>query len=211
MPAGRYHVGAGLGLRDRDPPVALERGVVVHLAVVGEHAAVAVVGVLVQAEVGDHDVSSPSSSRSALIARCAMPSGFHASDPSASLRAGTPNSMNAITPRDGDLGASLRSDSSVCWNCPGIDAIGSGVGDALLHEQRGDQLPGSELGLADQRSERRRAPRPSGSLLGEAHAPRFYRRDRAQDPFQGRDQALDRVRAGDGRHAQAVLPRLAQP
>ena len=33
--------------------------------------------------------------------------------------------MNAVTPRDAMSTASLRSDSSVCWNCPGIDAIGT--------------------------------------------------------------------------------------
>ena len=46
-------VGAGVGLGHRDLGVALERGVVVDLAAVVEHAAVAVVGVLVEAEVGD--------------------------------------------------------------------------------------------------------------------------------------------------------------
>ncbi len=70
--------------------------------------------------------SSPSSSRSARSARCAIPSGFHASEPSASLRSGTPNSMNASTPLLAISDASLRRDSSVCWDCPGIEAIGTG-------------------------------------------------------------------------------------
>ncbi len=84
--AGADQVRAGLGLRDRDPPVALERRVVVDLAAVGvEHAAVAVVGVLVQAEVAMTTASSPNSSRSARIARWPIPSGFQASEPSASL------------------------------------------------------------------------------------------------------------------------------
>ena len=49
-------VGARLGLGHRDPGVELEGGVVVDLAPVVEDAAVAVVGVLVEAEVGDeHD------------------------------------------------------------------------------------------------------------------------------------------------------------
>ena len=56
MPLGPTMVTPGLGLRDRDPPVPLERGVVVHVAVVGEHAAMAVIGVLVQAQVADHHV-----------------------------------------------------------------------------------------------------------------------------------------------------------
>jgi hypothetical protein len=49
-------MGPGLGLRGRDPPVALERRVVVDLSVLVEHAAVAVVRVFVQAQVGDHHV-----------------------------------------------------------------------------------------------------------------------------------------------------------
>src|SRR5512132_1584154 len=55
-----------------------------------------------------------------------MPSEFHASDPSASLCTGTPNSTNARTPRSRISAASLRSDSIVCWACPGIDEIGVG-------------------------------------------------------------------------------------
>ena len=59
--------------------------------------------------------SLPKSSRSARIACWVIPSGFHASDPSASLCDGTPNSMNASTPRERMSAASLRSDSIVCW------------------------------------------------------------------------------------------------
>jgi hypothetical protein len=55
-PARTDQVGASLGLRERDPPVPVERGVVVHAAVRREHAAVPVVGVLVEAEVRDDHV-----------------------------------------------------------------------------------------------------------------------------------------------------------
>ena len=60
-PAGCHHVGTGVGLRDRDAPVHLERRVVVdrRLRVAGraiEHATVPVRGVLVDAQVGhQHD------------------------------------------------------------------------------------------------------------------------------------------------------------
>ena len=52
-PARRGDVGARRGLRDRRPGVQLEGGVVVHLAVGADDAAVPVIGVLVDAQVGD--------------------------------------------------------------------------------------------------------------------------------------------------------------
>ena len=55
-----------------------------------------------------------------------MPSGFQASEPCGSLRAGIPNNMNATTPLAAISFASLRRDSSVCWDCPGIDAMDTG-------------------------------------------------------------------------------------
>ena len=56
---GRHQVGPGVGLNQRDPAVQGEGPVVVHRAVVGQDPAVAVVGVLVQAEVGDQHVVVP--------------------------------------------------------------------------------------------------------------------------------------------------------
>ena len=52
-PARRGDVGAGVGLRDRGAGVELEGGVVVDVAVGADDPAVAVVGVLVDAQVGD--------------------------------------------------------------------------------------------------------------------------------------------------------------
>ena len=51
--ARRDDVGAGRGLRDGGAREQLERGVVVDVAVLAQHAAVAVGGVLAQAQVGD--------------------------------------------------------------------------------------------------------------------------------------------------------------
>ena len=76
----------------------------------------AVVGVLVQAQVAHHDGVVAELVAERAIACWPTPVGFHASDPSASLRTGTPNSMNARTPASAVSTASLRSDSSVCWN-----------------------------------------------------------------------------------------------
>ena len=55
-----------------------------------------------------------------------MPSGFHASEPSASLFAGMPNSMKPSTPFDAVSTASLRMASSVSWDWPGMLATGTG-------------------------------------------------------------------------------------
>ena len=55
-----------------------------------------------------------------------MPSGFHASDPSASLFAGMPNSMKPSTPFEAVSTASLRRASSVSWDWPGMLATGTG-------------------------------------------------------------------------------------
>ena len=52
--AGRHHVCAGTGLGDGDLRVHLERRVVVDRAVPVEDAAVTVVGVLVDAQIGHH-------------------------------------------------------------------------------------------------------------------------------------------------------------
>ena len=51
-PRRRDHVGARLGLRERDARVELDGGVVVDLSRRRQHAAVAMVGVLVETEVG---------------------------------------------------------------------------------------------------------------------------------------------------------------
>ena len=145
-----------------------------------------------------------------------MPSGFHASDPSASLRSGTPKSMNARTPASAISTASLRSDSSVCWNCPGIDAIGDRLVDALLAEQRHDQVAGVQPGLADQRAERRRAPQPPRPLLGEAHGASVPAPAAGARPAVGRQHALERASTtpsivwgfAHGVHGEPVVPRL---
>ena len=141
------------------------------------------------------------------MALCAMPSGFHASEPSASLRSGTPNSMKAITPLLAISAASLRRDSSVCCDCPGIEAIGT-VGHALLHEQGRHEMARCELGLADQRSERGRAPHPARPVPRKALI--GWMLPRREHPLDGCDQAVDRVRVRDRVDGQPVLASLAR-
>ena len=90
-PARPEHVGAGVGLRERHGDVADERRVVVDDARRRpvQHAAVAVVGELVEAEVGHDDERArrPPRPRRA-IAALRMPSGSVAPEPTASRAAG---------------------------------------------------------------------------------------------------------------------------
>ena len=128
IPRRRDDVGAGVGLRDRDARVALERRVVVDLAVGGEQPAVPVVGVLVEAVVGHQDERVAD-----LVAqRCAARPGRRRRgrrrrEPRASLCAGTPKRITPGTPRSASARTSLRRLSWVCCTTPGIETTGSGA------------------------------------------------------------------------------------
>ena len=55
--AGRHHVGAGCGVTDSGVGQQFHRRIVVHAAVGRQQAAVAVVGVFAQADIGDdHEI-----------------------------------------------------------------------------------------------------------------------------------------------------------
>ncbi len=103
-----------------------ERGVVVDPAVVAEHAAVAVVGELVEAGVGHDDGRVADLGRTSRRATLSTPSGSTPAVPVASRRAGTPKSMSPPTPAVTASTAALRRESRVCCTTPGIDAIGVG-------------------------------------------------------------------------------------
>ena len=103
--------------------------------------------------------------------------------------------------------ASLRSDSRVCWDCPGIDAIGRGLVDALLDEQRRDQVAGGQVGLADQRAQGLGPAEASRSLLGEGHGSVSLPKGSAAG---ARHQPVERVRPGhrvDARAPPSSRPR----
>ena len=94
-------VGPGLGLGHGHLGVALEGQVVVDVAPVVEDAAVAVVGVLVEAQVGDeHHGVAELVARGRRSATWTIPSGSQAPLPTASLAAGTPKRTTAGTPSD---------------------------------------------------------------------------------------------------------------
>ena len=164
------HVGPRLRLRDRDPPVPLERGVVVDVPVAVQHPAVAVVRVLVQAEVGDDDVLVtqlvPERPERALRDPVGVP-GLGSLCVLALRNSEQHESADAAR---GDLCGLLAERLQRVLGLSRHGGDRDRFGDAFLHEQRRDQLTGSQVGLADQRAEGGGATHASGSLLREAHA-----------------------------------------
>ena len=117
----RDDVGAGGGVRERGARQLLDRRVVDDLLAV-EDAAVAVRGVLAQADVGDDDAGP---ARRVLSARTAVwtgPSGSAAPLPAASFVSGRPNSSTPGTPSAFAAAASFTISSTDSWKTPGIDA-----------------------------------------------------------------------------------------
>ncbi len=159
---------AGLGLREGDPPVALERLVVVDVPVVVQHPAMPVIGVLVQTEVGDHDV---------FVAELGTerPKG-HLRDAVGVPRLGA---LGVLALGDAeqderedaparDLGGLFPQGLERVLELSGHRRDRYGIRHALFHEQRRDQMAGRELGLAHERAERGGSAHPSRALPGEA-------------------------------------------
>ena len=174
IPEGAITSAPALGLRDGDRRVALQRGVVVDLAGVGEQAAVAVVGVLVEAVVGHQDERVAH-----LVAQVAQRDLHHAvGGVGAASRgrpwwSGTPKRITAGTPRSASARTSLRRLSWVCCTTPGIDDDRLRRVEPLLHEQRRDQVVDREPGFGHQPPHRGRAAEPAHASRRERHAARL--------------------------------------
>ena len=133
-----------------------------------EHAAVAVVGELVEAGVGhEHGIASPTSARTSRSATLRMPSGSIPPDPMASRRAGTPNSMSPPTtgrrpPR--------RRPCAASHGCAGRPRASTRSGAARRDPRR---RTSAARGAAGARRSRRRAgagrggPQAAGTVGGE--------------------------------------------
>ena len=120
-----------------------------------EHAAVAVVGVLAEADVGDlRPGPAPRRSR-ARRARCTMPSGDQAALPSASLYSGRPKSRTARTPSANASRAVSTIWSTECWKTPGIEEMGFATPSPGTDEEREHQVVRREPGLPHQAAEGR--------------------------------------------------------
>ena len=158
-----------LGLGQCDLPVQLERLVVEHLATVVEQPAVAVAGVLVEAQVGHehHPVAD----------RVAQSAQRHLHD---ALR--VPGSrpplvlLGGHTEEDdtGDAEVGQRRDLGLerlegVLHHAGDRRDGHGLVDALADEERGDEVVHRQAGLRDESPQGGRAAEPAQAALGEAH------------------------------------------
>jgi hypothetical protein len=188
-PRWRDHVGTCVGLRPGDPPVQLDGPVIVDVALVVQDAAVAVVGVLVQAEVAkDHVVVAE-----LLAQEPEGPLGDAVRIPRLGALGVLPVGDAEQHERDesfgGDLVRLLAKGLQRMLGLPRHRCDGRRFGDALLHEQWSDQVAGREVGLSDQRAERGGPAHPSRSALWERHGG-MVARARDQAPPKARSRAL---------------------
>ena len=148
--ARRNHISPGIGLGDRNRRVALQRGVVVHLARRGQEPAMPVVGVLVQAGIGhQHERIAD------LVAQVAQRHLHHAVRV---VRGAPPRVLGRRDPEQDHPG-----DPEIC-QCPYFLAQtllsvlhharhrdhGIRFADALLDEERGDEIIDVHAGLRNQ-------------------------------------------------------------
>ena len=167
-PAGGHDVGAGGGLGDGDPAVDLERGVVVDggVGIVGrsvEHAAMAVIGVLVDAQIGhqDHPVADVRSQIcQAQLHNSLRVEGFRADGILSGRHPEQDHGANAEVGQLLDLGAEALA-------CVLHDARQRHdrlrFVDALAHEQRRHEIGDVEAGLGDEVPQGGRCSQSSGT------------------------------------------------
>src|SRR5262245_28260933 len=168
-PAGRDDVRAGVGLGHRRAGVALDGRVVVDHTVGGEHAAVPVVGVLVEAAVGHHD--QPVTDLLAHIAERQL------NDPArvprlralAVLVQRHPEEDHRRHAERGQLGHLLAQALAGVLHDAWERGDRLGLVDPLPDEQGRDEVVDREAGLGHEATERGRGAKAAGSVLGEAH------------------------------------------
>ena len=170
-----HHPGRGddgrarVGLGDRHPPVQLDGRVVVDLAPRREDAAVAVVGVLVEAQVGDeHDVVAHL--RDEVAQRDLHDAvGVPRLRALGVLRGRHAEEDDARDAQRGQLGDLLAQRLAGVLHDAGQRGDGLRLGDPLAHEQRGDEVVDGHPRLGDQPPQRGRpaqSPQPFHSILG---------------------------------------------
>ena len=172
-PARRGDVGAGVGLRDRGPGVELEGGVVVDVAVGADDAAVAVVGVLVDAEVGDehHLVADLGAQVGERELHDAV--GIPGAGALGVLVGGHAEEDHAGDAEGGELADLLAERLAGVLHHAGQAGDRLRLGDALPHEQRRDQVVDGDAGLGDEAAQGRGAAQPAEPALGEGHGVRL--------------------------------------
>ena len=135
-----------------------------------EHAAVAVVGELVEAQVGHHDERvADLGARRRRTARLRMPSGSVAPLPTASRVAGHAEQHDAAEPRGRRLRDSRAQRGARVLHDAGHRRDRRRGVEPLAHEQRQHETGRVQPGLGDEPTQRRRAPQPPRTLGREAH------------------------------------------
>ena len=156
MPLGRHDVGSRRRLGQRDPPVQLDRRIVEDLTVGPEHAAVAVVGVLVEAEVGHQDELVPDG-----VAQ-GVQGALH--DPVRAVRLGPGGVLRRRHPEEDETRNAER-DQPFGLDDERVDGVlglaghgcdGHRFVDPLAHEQGGDEVVDAQSYFGDQPTEGRR-------------------------------------------------------
>ena len=160
--AGPHDVGAGGGLGARHLGVHLEGGVVVDRSAGGEDAAVAVVGELVEAQVGHHrqrvaHLGGDVGDRDVEDAR----RGRRHRCPSASLVVGHAEEHDPAEAGLGRLGRGPLQRVARVLHDARHAADRHRLGGALADEHRQHQLARGQAGLGDQVAQRRRTPQPA--------------------------------------------------
>jgi hypothetical protein len=127
----------------------------------GQHAAVAVAGVLAQADVRPHrDVEVPGSPGSPRD----RPVGIPGSAPLvSSLASGTRTASPRPLPQFAASSTTGSSRSTESWECPGIEVIGRSTPLARHHEQREHEHRGVEAGLGHHAAQSGSGAQPAGT------------------------------------------------
>ena len=163
------HVDPGVGLRHGDLGVALERGVVVDPAVGSDDAAVAVVGVLVEAQVGhQHDLAAEAVTQ---IGEGELHDavGVGRARADGVLPVGDAEQDEAGDAEVDELGDLLH--ERVAGVLDDARQRGDGLGgvDALPHEQGCDQVVDRQPGLGHEPPHGRRGAQAAGAMRREGH------------------------------------------
>ena len=172
--AGRRHpVGAGLGVRDRDPRVRVERRIVVDRAA-PDHAAVPVVRVLAQAQVGDEDQGFPELGAHGAEGLLHDPARIPGAAPLGVLVRRDPEQHDRGDAELRQRSAGLDEASDRMLVLPGHGVDLHGAGQALLDEERGDEIARVQPGLPHHLPKPAGASEPPEALLWEPHRSASY-------------------------------------
>ena len=170
IPLGATTWAPARGLGERGAGVDLQRGVVVDVAVLVEHAAVAVVGVLVDAQVGDqHDVVADVAAQ---VGEGELHDalGIEGAGADGVLACRDPEQHDGPHAERGQLGDLLAEALAAVLDDARQRHDRLRLGDALADEQRGDQVARAHRRLGDEVAEGRRAPEAPRPVDGERSA-----------------------------------------